>query len=81
MKNNFKFGFLFFKSMCVYVFGCRCLRRPEECVRLLELLLRATVGHPNMVEAAGPCPENVELKQSLEKKKNILEFRCLNEVP
>lgn len=48
--------------MCVYVFGCRCLRRPEECDLLLELALRATVGHPNMVEAAGACPENVELK-------------------
>lgn len=76
MKNNFKFCVF----LCVYVFGCRCLRRPEECIRLLELALRATVGHPNMVEAAGACPENVELKQSLEKKK-ILEFRCLNEVP
>lgn len=48
--------------MCVYVFGCRCLRRPEECDLLLELALRATVGLPNMVEAAGACPENVELK-------------------
>lgn len=64
MKNNFKFCVF----LCVYVFGCRCLQRPEECVCLLELVLRATVGHPNMVEAAGACPENVELKQSPEKK-------------